>query len=207
MKAIAAALLIALAPLMASPAHAQERRGGRGPEHGPERFHTPHWVFDDRYHHNHYYPSIGYSISLLPPGNVAVSFRNGRFFFSAGVWYQPSGPGYVVVRPPVGIVVPMLPPAYSTVWVAGAPYYYANDVYYAAGPGGYIVAAPPIVSSAPPPAGAPVPQAPPAPAPAPAAPTPSGTWYYCESAKGYYPYVLECKEGWRQVPATPPTAR
>lgn len=29
-------------------------------------------------------------------------------------------------------------------------------------------------------------------------------WYYCNSAKGYYPYVPQCPEPWRIVPATPP---
>lgn len=24
-------------------------------------------------------------------------------------------------------------------------------------------------------------------------------WYYCKSAKGYYPYVKECPEGWQKV--------
>jgi hypothetical protein len=40
-----------------------------------------------------------------------------------------------------------------------------------------------------------------------ALPTPSTPqyWYYCPSAKGYYPYVVECPEGWRPVaPQTPP---
>jgi hypothetical protein len=32
----------------------------------------------------------------------------------------------------------------------------------------------------------------------------AANWYYCDSTKTYYPYVTECKEGWRQVPATPP---
>jgi hypothetical protein len=31
-----------------------------------------------------------------------------------------------------------------------------------------------------------------------------GTWYYCDSAKAYYPYVKQCQSGWREVPATPP---
>jgi hypothetical protein len=26
-------------------------------------------------------------------------------------------------------------------------------------------------------------------------------WYYCNSAKGYYPYVPSCSEGWQAVPA------
>lgn len=29
-------------------------------------------------------------------------------------------------------------------------------------------------------------------------------WYYCEGARGYYPYVSTCAEGWKPVPATPP---
>jgi hypothetical protein len=46
---------------------------------------------------------------------------------------------------------------------------------------------------------------PPAPqAPAPAATAAAGTWYYCDSAKAYYPYVQQCREGWRPVAATPP---
>ncbi|HEY7986936.1 MAG TPA: hypothetical protein VIE17_08440 [Methylophilaceae bacterium] len=49
--------------------------------------------------------------------------------------------------------------------------------------------------------------APPAPvyqqAPAAAAPQ---SWYYCDSARGYYPYVKVCPGGWEQVPAMPPAA-
>ena len=36
---------------------------------------------------------------------------------------------------------------------------------------------------------------------------PASTWYYCESARSYYPYVPECKEGWLSVSALPPRAR
>jgi hypothetical protein len=32
-------------------------------------------------------------------------------------------------------------------------------------------------------------------------------WYYCESINGYYPYITSCPEGWRAVPASPPSAR
>jgi hypothetical protein len=37
-----------------------------------------------------------------------------------------------------------------------------------------------------------------------AVPNQAPNWYYCESAKSYYPYVSSCAEGWRQVPASPP---
>ena len=42
---------------------------------------------------------------------------------------------------------------------------------------------------------------------APAQPQPAAQlWYYCDSAKGYYPYVANCQSGWRTVPAQPPQA-
>ena len=174
--------------------------------------------FDEHYHHRHYYPAIGFSVPLLPADSIALAFNGGRLFFNAGVWYRPVGSGFVVIRPPVGISVPVLPPGYSTIWVGSSPYYYANDTYYASTPNGYVVATPPAGSisetapqgyiSAPPQTSAqsmPPPPAPgtqPTPAPAP------GNWYYCESSKTYYPYVSECPEGWRQVPANPsPTGR
>jgi len=39
----------------------------------------------------------------------------------------------------------------------------------------------------------------------PAAPEPAaaGYWYYCESAKAYYPTVPECPEPWIRVPPRP----
>ncbi len=43
---------------------------------------------------------------------------------------------------------------------------------------------------------------------APAAPTVEAQttqyWYYCDSARAYYPYVQTCPDAWRPVPATPP---
>jgi hypothetical protein len=40
-----------------------------------------------------------------------------------------------------------------------------------------------------------------------AAPAPNGGgqwWYWCQSAKGYYPYVASCSEGWQRVSPQPP---
>jgi hypothetical protein len=37
-------------------------------------------------------------------------------------------------------------------------------------------------------------------------PPPAQNWYYCNSARNYYPYVSACPEGWQTVPATPPDA-
>jgi len=205
--------LVILAALLALPCaglQAQERRGHEraGP---PAEFRSAHWHYDDRYHHAHYYPAIGYSIAVLPAGVVTIGFGGGRLYFHGGVFYRPAGAAFVVVRPPFGLVVPVLPPAYATVWFAGAPYYYANETYYAAAPGGagYTVVAPPpgaeptTESPLPPPA---APSSPEVQAPRSSAQPTAGSWYYCESAKAYYPYVQQCQEGWRAVPAVPPGA-
>lgn len=42
----------------------------------------------------------------------------------------------------------------------------------------------------------PVPAVPPPPTPV--------NWYYCNSARNYYPYVTACPEGWRAMPPLPP---
>jgi hypothetical protein len=41
-------------------------------------------------------------------------------------------------------------------------------------------------------------------APAAAQPPPPAYWYYCDQARGYYPYVQQCPGGWRAVAPTPP---
>ena len=38
----------------------------------------------------------------------------------------------------------------------------------------------------------------------PGGPDTSQSWYYCESARDYYPRVTQCQEGWRTVPVVPP---
>jgi hypothetical protein len=107
----------------------------------------PHYVFDHRFHHDHYYPAPGLVVNALPPGYLDIGVRRGHFFFNAGIWYRPVGSRFVVAVPPPGVFVPVLPPVYTTVWVGSIPYYYANNVYYTAAPGGYTVALPPADDS------------------------------------------------------------
>lgn len=81
-------------------------------------------------------------------------------------------------------------------WIAGPGlwYFYTQPVYpYPYGPYYYDYPSPPVVV---------VPSQPAEPAPPPA----QQYWYYCDSAKAYYPYVSTCPGGWRKVPATPPDA-
>jgi Family of unknown function (DUF6515) len=193
-------LALCLLACLAGSALAQEWHGRHEREEHREMF------FDNRFHHGHDYPAIGLSLSILPADAIALSAGPDAFYFAAGVWYRRAGPRFMVVRPPLGIMVPVLPPGYTMIWAGGAPYYYANETYYVQAPGGYVVAAPPtaaisevpLASSTPPP---------PTPAATAAAPQAAGFWYYCESARAYYPYVGECREGWRKVPAAPPDVR
>lgn len=117
-------------------------------------------VFDNRYHHDHYYPAPGYVAPRVPYGAVVVGAGPGRYWFHGGVWYRPYGGSFRVVLPPVGLVIPLLPPAYVTLTLGGLPYYYANGVYYRPVPEGYVVTAPPPEAAT-----ATVVPAPPAPAP------------------------------------------
>jgi len=82
------------------------------------------------------------------------------------------------------------------------PYYYpAYPVYYYPAPIYYYPAYPPTVIIDSPPAM--IPPGGTTRAAPPAAQSPPN-WYYCDSAKGYYPYVRQCPEAWRMVPAIPP---
>ncbi len=125
-------------------APSQNRPGQfRGP--GRPGFDGRGQVLDSRYNHGRYYPPFGTSRPSLPEGYRPYYRGRDRFYFSGGIWYAPSGPGFVVVRPPSGLVISVLPPYYSTVWFAGVPYYYADNVYYTWQPdqNGYAVVDPP----------------------------------------------------------------
>jgi hypothetical protein len=229
---IAAAILAG--PLLTPPAQAQDRRGmydrDREREHERARFQTQHWAWDSRFNHNHYYPRVGYAVAGLPSGHhVAQHYQGGRFFFHSGVWFRFDRGRYLVVRPPVGLIIPALPVGYTQIWAGNAPYYYANDVYYTQSSQGYAVADVPVDANWQQQAPQPQAQYPavqpqyPATQPQPQYPTASqpqysaqgnagnsgqltsGTWYYCDSARGYYPHVQTCNEPWRPVPgAVPP---
>jgi hypothetical protein len=116
-------------------------------------------VLDSRYNHGRYYPPMGAVRPSLPEGYRPYYRGGSRFYFSGGIWYAPSGPGFIVVRPPAGLVISVLPPYYSTVWFGGVPYYYANNVYYSWQPdqNGYAVVDPPDNADAPSPPPDPMP--------------------------------------------------
>lgn len=78
-------------------------------------------------------------------------------------------------------------------WGYPYPYYYPPPYYYYPPPP-VVIEQPPVYVEQPPAA-----QAPP---PAPSAP-PTQYWYYCQSAKAYYPTAPTCPEEWVKVPERP----
>jgi hypothetical protein len=86
-------------------------------------------------------------------------------------------------------------------WLAGGAWYAFNRPVYPY-PDPYIPST--VIIEQPAPQPAPVVVAAPAPPPAPQPVVQAPTWYYCKTAKAYYPYVSVCAEGWTAVPATPP---
>jgi hypothetical protein len=115
------AACLAAGALFAGVAHADDRhdRDRREAEH---RYRSPHWVYDDRYHHGRYYPAPGYAVTVLPSGYLSLTFGGGRLFYHGGVWFRAGTGGYLVVRAPIGVVVPVLPPYYDTLWVGPTAY-------------------------------------------------------------------------------------
>ena len=71
------------------------------------------------------------------------------------------------------------------------PWWYYPPPYYYYPPPTVVVEQPPVYVQQPTPPAAPAPPAEPS------------YWYYCLSAKGYYPNVESCPEPWTRVPARP----
>ncbi|MFV8819668.1 DUF6515 family protein [Haliea sp. E17] len=86
--------------------------------------------YDDRFHHNRYYPRPGYVAPYIPGHYQRIVYHDVPYFYLSGIWYRSAGAQFQVIAPPIGIFVPILPPYYTTIWLGGATYYYANDVYY-----------------------------------------------------------------------------
>ncbi|MDO7909963.1 hypothetical protein Q6A49_05380 [Pseudomonas sp. 22-AL-CL-001] len=86
----------------------------------------------------------GQAIGQFPDRYWRVPYRGREYFFSGGYWYQPQGPGYVVVRPPFGARVGYLPPYAREVWAGGTLLYGVADAYYQYQPesGEYVVVDP-----------------------------------------------------------------
>jgi len=156
MKKFRASVLAVCCVVAAMQALAQGGHGGRG---GPPPMHHPGYApapgpvprgqwWDGAHGHGHYYPVAGWHVNTLPPHVVWAPYHGVRYGYWGGVWYEPYGSSWVVVRPPVGIVIGGLPAFATVVTIGGIGYWYANGVYYREySGGGYEVVPSPIVGA------------------------------------------------------------
>ena len=73
---------------------------------------------------------IGATIATPPPYYNTVYVGSTTYIYSDGVFLQPSGSSYVVVRPPVGAIVTYLPEGCTILQISNATYYNCSDIYY-----------------------------------------------------------------------------
>src|SRR5580698_10446988 len=100
-----AAQLAAAADEHARPEATRADRPQARPAPGRPGFDGRGQVLDSRYNHGRYYPPFGTVRPSLPEGYRPYYRGGSRFYFSGGIWYAPSGPGFVVVRPPAGLTI------------------------------------------------------------------------------------------------------
>lgn len=83
----------------------------------------------------------GHKVRTLPTWHASFFFGGLSYYYSAGLFYRPAYPGFVVVAPPTGLVIGVLPADCSVVYLGGRSYYYTNGTYfvYDVTRGGYAV--------------------------------------------------------------------
>jgi hypothetical protein len=75
--------------------------GGPVPEFRDHDFPDRRFL-DSRYHHDHYYPPLGFVVGVLPSGYRRIYSPHGDLFFSAGSTSSRNHPRSVVGLPPSG---------------------------------------------------------------------------------------------------------
>ncbi|MDJ0535743.1 MAG: DUF6515 family protein [Xenococcaceae cyanobacterium MO_207.B15] len=73
---------------------------------------------------------IGATIATPPPYYSTIYVGSTTYIYSDGIFFQPSGSSYTVVRPPVGAVVTYLPEGCSMIQINNLNYYNCSDIYY-----------------------------------------------------------------------------
>ncbi|MDJ0716170.1 MAG: DUF6515 family protein [Prochloraceae cyanobacterium] len=73
---------------------------------------------------------VGAAVAQLPPYYSTVYVGSTTYIYSDGIFLQPSGSSYVVVKPPVGAVVTYLPEGCKKIQTNNTLYYNCSDIYY-----------------------------------------------------------------------------
>ena len=75
-------------------------------------------------------PKYGSIHRSLPKNHLRIFLGGVPLFYSAGVYFQSSRQGYVVVQPPIGARIQILPEGCSSFYYGGRRHYTCNDVFY-----------------------------------------------------------------------------
>lgn len=89
------------------------------------------------------YTRYGNAVKRLPRGYRRTWWNKSPYYYSSGVFYRPSGLGFIVVNAPLGAIVLNLPIGYQRMWVNDSWYYSYGGTFYRRVPGGYAVVQPP----------------------------------------------------------------
>ncbi|MCW3093586.1 MAG: hypothetical protein JWP81_4655 [Ferruginibacter sp.] len=83
------------------------------------------------YRYNHYGPSFGVRIGILPFGYSEFFIGRDPYYYYDGIYYRPyqSG-GYVVTQPPLGATVKHLPTGAKVTVIDGQKYYELGGTFY-----------------------------------------------------------------------------
>ncbi|PZV18763.1 MAG: hypothetical protein DCF20_01485 [Pseudanabaena sp.] len=73
---------------------------------------------------------IGAALTTPPPYYIPIFVGDTRFIYSDGVFLEPSGSSYIVVKPPIGAIVPSIPDGCSTLDIGGVVHYDCSGVIY-----------------------------------------------------------------------------
>ncbi len=74
--------------------------------------------------------AIGAAVCTPPPYYSTVYVGSSTYIYSDGVFLQPSGDSYVVVKPPIGAVVPSIPDGCTATDIGGVVYYSCSGIIY-----------------------------------------------------------------------------
>lgn len=161
--------------------------------------------------------AIGLALVSTSPAYAGGHHGGGGFHSHVFFGFGGFGPGFVGFGPGFvgfGGFAPFWPAPVAPAWAFAPPGWGAPPPWafvppaWAAPPPPW--GAQPSPWTAPPPSNAPAPPAPPPPAAPPSGavtPPAETAWYFCPTAKGYYPYVARCTVAWQRVPTVPPDAQ
>ena len=91
-----------------------------------------------------YWHPAGFFVATMFATAIMISIANQNYYYYEGVYYSPSGSGYVVVNAPPGATITVLPSDYTTVLVSSSTYYYYGGTFYLLSGGSYLVVEAPV---------------------------------------------------------------